>query len=223
MPVRRALIEKRPWLVASIAAALLFYYLRLTSFPEFWLVPVKGAPMALLAAYAWHRHDSRDARHLAGALALASLADMAIEFTLLAGGILFFAYHLAMIALYLRHQRDRLAPSQKLFVAALLILTPIVAFLLPEDRSMGVQTGLYALPLAGMAAGAWASRFSRYQVGIGAVLFVISDLLIFAELGPLSGSPVPNAAIWPTYFLGQFLIATGIIQALRKADPAHKH
>ena len=66
-----------------------------------------------------------------------------------------------------------------------------------------------------MAATAWASRFSRYHVGIGAVLFVISDLLIFAEFGPLAESTIPSLLIWPLYYAGQFLICTGIIQTLR--------
>lgn len=219
MPVRRALIDKRPWLLASIAAALAFYYLRLTSFPEIWIWPVKGAACALLAVYAWQRHDSRDAKLLAVAMALASLADMAIEFALAAGGAVFAAYHIVMVVLYVRHVRTRLAPSQKLFAAALLLATPVIAYLLPEDRSLGILTGIYAIPLALMAAAAWVSRFPRYRVGAGAVLFVASDLLIFAELGPLSGSAIPNAAIWPLYFIGQFLIATGIIQTLRKGVP----
>lgn len=219
MPVRRALIEKRPWLLASIAAALAFYYLRLTSFPEIWIWPVKGAACAFLAVYAWQRHDSRDAKLLAVAMALASLADMAIEFALAAGGLVFAAYHIVMVILYARHLRERMSFSQKAFAAVMLVATPLIAFLLPEDRSMGVLTGVYAILLALMAAAAWASRFPRYRVGVGAVLFVASDLLIFAELGPLSGSAVPNAAIWPLYFIGQFLIATGIIQTLRKGVP----
>ena len=57
------------------------------------------------------------------------------------------------------------------------------------------------------------------RVAAGALLFVVSDLLIFARLGPLSGSGLPNVAIWPLYFIGQFLIATGIIQTLRKGVP----
>ena len=70
-----------------------------------------------------------------------------------------------------------------------------------------------------MAAGAWASVFPRYRVGSGAVLFVVADLLLFAEMGPLAGSPVPQFLVWPIYYLGQLLIAVGVAQALRKRDP----
>ena len=76
-----------------------------------------------------------------------------------------------------------------------------------------------AAPDLKAAASAWASAFPRYRVGAGAVLFLVSDLLLFAELGPLQGSIVPQIMVWPLYYLGQFLIATGIAQTLRKRDP----
>ena len=66
-----------------------------------------------------------------------------------------------------------------------------------------------------MAAAAWSSAFPRYRVGLGAVLFVVSDLLIFARMGPLSASPLPDMLIWPLYYLGQFLICTGAVGYLR--------
>jgi uncharacterized membrane protein YhhN len=74
----------------------------------------------------------------------------------------------------------------------------------------------YALGLGAMAAAAWTSSFPRYRVGIGAVLFVASDLLIFARLGPMADSPIPDLLIWPLYYFGQFLICTGVIGELRK-------
>ena len=41
---KRALIEKRPWLLASVAVAILFCALRLTRVPELWLLALPGAP-----------------------------------------------------------------------------------------------------------------------------------------------------------------------------------
>jgi uncharacterized membrane protein YhhN len=57
----------------------------------------------------------------------------------------------------------------------------IVAFLLPADRAGAPGVALYSLGLALMAATAWLSRFPRYRVGIGALMFVVSDLLIFGR------------------------------------------
>ena len=67
-----------------------------------------------------------------------------------------------------------------------------------------------------MAATAWISRFPRYWTGLGAVLFVISDLLIFARMGPLAGSAVPGLLIWPIYFTGQAMIAMGVVRTLEE-------
>jgi hypothetical protein len=51
------------------------------------------------------------------------------------------------------------------------------------------------------------------------VLFLLSDLLLFAEMGPLQGNLVPQIMVWPLYYLGQLLIATGVTVTLRKRDP----
>jgi uncharacterized membrane protein YhhN len=42
-----------------------------------------------------------------------------------------------------------------------------------------------------MAAAAWSSRFPRYRVGAGAVLFVISDWLIFSRMGSFDLGVLP--------------------------------
>ena len=221
---RRALAEKRPLLLASIAAALAFYYLRWGPWPELYLIPLKGAAVGLLAVYLWLRHGSPDARLMAWAFGAAALGDMALEIETdrLIGGLLFFAYHVMALGVYMRNRRRHLTPSQKGAVVAMLVLTPLLGWLLPADRGEALNVALYALALGAMAASAWASVFPRYRVGAGAVLFLISDLLLFAEMGPLRGHIVPQVLVWPVYYLGQLLIATGIAQTLRKRDPELK-
>jgi len=218
---RRALAEKRPLLLASIVAALAFYYLRWGPWPELYLIPIKGAAVGLLAVYLWQRHSGPDSRLLAWAFGAAALGDMALEIETdrLIGGLLFFAYHVMAMGVYLRNRRPQLAPSQKAAAAAMLLLTPAIAWLLPADRGQAANVALYALALGAMAASAWASVFPRYRVGAGAALFLLSDLLLFAEMGPLRGHIVPQILVWPVYYLGQLLIATGVAQALRKRDP----
>jgi len=218
---RRALSEKLPLLAASFAAALAFYYLRWTAFPELYLIPVKGAAIGLLALYLWLRHSSPDARLMAWAFGVAMLGDMAMEIETdrLFGGLLFFGYHLMAMAVYLRNRRPELATSQKATVVALLFLTPMIGWQLPFDQEQATSVGVYSLALGAMAASAWASVFPRYRVGSGAALFLLSDLLLFAEMGPLQGSVVPQILVWPIYYLGQLLIAVGVAQTLRKRDP----
>jgi uncharacterized membrane protein YhhN len=219
---RRALYEKRPLLLASIAAAAAFFYLRDADIPEMAAIAVKGSAVGLLAVYAFLRHSSPDARLLTWVFGLCACGDVMIEYDFQIGGLLFFAAHVFAITLYLRHRRENLTPSQKATAAALLLLTPVIAYTLPADRSTALSTGLYGLALGGMAASAWASSFPRYRVGAGAVLFLASDLLILAAMGPLAESEIPHVFIWPTYYLGQFLICTGVMQTLRKRDPELK-
>lgn len=209
---KSALMEKRPWLLASLAAALAWYGLRGGEYPEPYLIALKGAGVGLLAIWALLRHAGAESRMLAAVMALGALGDMAIELWLEAGAAFFMAGHMVAVALYLRHRRERLSPSQKLAALALLGLTPLISFLLTGLPLVA----LYALGLGAMAAAAWSSSFHRYRVGLGAVLFVVSDLLIFARMGPLSASPLPDMLIWPLYYCGQLLICTGVMTTLRR-------
>lgn len=214
---KRALAEKRPYLLASIATAIAYYLLRDGPLGELYLALIKGASIALLAIYAWHRSHSRDVHLIAAVLAIAAAGDMVIEFYEAEGGALFFASHLVALGLYLQpyNRRPHLAPSQKAAAVALLLLTPLTAYLLARDWSVA----LYALALGGMASAAWTSRFSRYHVGVGALLFVVSDLLIFASMGgAITG--LATLAVWPLYYVGQFLICTGVVQTLRRDHQA---
>lgn len=213
--VKRALTEKRPWLLASIAAAIAYFFLKDTAIGGTWLIMLKGSAAALLSVYALQRHGSIDAKILAGVMILSAAGDMLIELDLIWGGAAFFLSHLAAITLYLKNKRQNPAQSQMLAAAALLALAPLVSWLLSQD--LGIA--MYGVALGGMAAAAWLSRFSRYRVGVGAILFVVSDWLIFAGTGNNDMPTWCAALVWPLYYLGQFLIATGVIQTLRKELP----
>lgn len=212
---KRALVEERPWLLASIGTAIAYYLLADGPLPGLGLMALKGAGAGFLAIYAFRRHDSSDARLLVLVMVLAALGDMAMELDYVVGGAVFFASHLAMITLFLRNRRTNVTPSQKLFAVALLFLTPLIAWLLVARSENPMQVVVCALILGAMAGLAWTSSFPRYRVGVGAVLFVISDLLIFARLGGALPQGITSWLIWPIYYLGQFMIATGVIQTLR--------
>lgn len=217
---QRALIEKRPWLVASLIAGISYFFIRNGTVPDLFEWAWKGAGVALLALYALARHHGADSRQIAAVMAFGALGDVLIELQLEAGAAAFLVGHLIAIALYLRHRRDRLTPSQKAFALVLLVAIPLIAWLLPSDRSAALPVAGYSLALAGMTAAAWTSSFSRYQVGIGAVMFAVSDLLIFSRMGPLAQSAIPDLLIWPLYYFGQFLICTGVIGELHRRGPA---
>lgn len=217
---KQALIERRPWLLASIAAATAYYFLRDNPVGEgTWGLALKGASVGLLALYVLLRlprgKHLADGMLLALALGLAAAGDVAIELDFMVGGAFFTAAHGVAVGLYLRNRHQRPSPGQKLMGAALLIGTPVVSYALSGQA----QIAIYSAFLGAMAAAAWMSHYPRYRVGTGAVLFVVSDWLIFSRMGTLDFAPLPDLLIWPLYFGGQVMIATGIVQCLRGEQP----
>lgn len=215
---QRALIDKRPWLVASLIAGISFYFFRHSQVPGLYLMAWKGAGVALLAGYALSRHKGADGRQIAAVMAFGALGDVLIELVLEWGAIAFLIGHVIAIQLYWRHRREQLCATQVATAVTMLLLIPAISFFLPADRVAAPGIALYALGLGAMTAAAWTSSFSRYRVGIGAVLFAVSDLLIFARLGPLARSPLPDLLISPLYYFGQFLICTGVIGELHRRN-----
>ena len=183
--------------------------------PGAWGPVWKTSGVALLAVWAATRARSADGWLLTGALALGALGDLLLEtHGLVVGGGAFAAGHLVACVLYWRNRREALTRSQKAFGWLLAPATIGIAALFAAPAGGAVQAGAYSAFLGVMAALAGTSRFPRYRVGLGAVLFVVSDLLIFSRFGPLEGSVVPSLLIWPTYFAAQALIAWGVSQAL---------
>ncbi|HQS97792.1 MAG: lysoplasmalogenase [Novosphingobium sp. 17-62-19] len=208
---KRALIERRPWLVASLVAGVSYWLAAKGQVPGLWLILWKGAGVALLAAYAWAHHPSRNAHLIAVVMAFGAVGDMVLEVNFTGGAVAFLLGHLAAISLYVKFRRERPASSQKAAAVTTLLAVPLVSYQLTGKTDVA----LYALSLSGMAAAAWLSSFPRYRVGLGAMMFVTSDLLIFARMGPLAKSALPDLLIWPLYYFGQFLICTGVIASLR--------
>ncbi len=208
---KRALIDRRPWLFAAILAAIAYFVLR-GSIEGTSIILLKGATVGALAVYAAERGLGTDGRLLTLALAMGALGDMLLEIDLIYGGAAFLAGHLIAIALYLRNRRARPAPERKAIAAGFLMGTPVLAWML----SGAGEVGLYALGLGAMAASAWLSVFPRSRVGLGAALFVISDLLIFGRGGGIVPGFVAAWLVWPLYAAGQLLIATGVVQSLRR-------
>ncbi|WP_448664409.1 lysoplasmalogenase family protein [Sphingomonas sp. CJ20] len=172
----------------------------------------KGAGVALLALWAGAQARSLDGRLIASALALGAAGDVLLEtHGLTVGALAFLAGHGVATALYLRRGAG---PRAYLVLNALGVA--LLAALLAGGGAGAKGIAVYALGLGAMEGSAWTSRFPRSTVGLGAVLFLLSDLLIFARTGVLAGSPVPGLLIWPTYFAGQALIAIGVVTTLAR-------
>lgn len=203
-----------PVLALSVAAGLSFMAVWDWNLPHDALLAWKGAGVGLLALYAALNARTPDGWQLAAVMAFGALGDVLLDANLTYGALAFLAGHLLAVALYVRNRRPRPALTQWLLAMVLVPATVAIAWLLPDDRTAAGPIALYALGLSLMAATAWLSRFPRFRTGIGAQMFLVSDLLIFARQGPLHGQAWVGFGVWGLYYLGQLLIVLGVTQVL---------
>ena len=176
----------------------------------------KGTGVGFLALYAALKARSTDGWLLAAVMTFGVLGDVLLGINFIVGALAFLLGHLVAIGLYLRNRRARLSFSQRAFALMLIPATVIIAFLLPGDRAQAPGVAFYSLGLAVMTALAWTSRFPRFQVGLGAVMFLVSDLLIFGRMGPLPDNFLVGLSVWGLYFGGQLMICLGVSRALAR-------
>jgi uncharacterized membrane protein YhhN len=171
----------------------------------------KGAGVVLLALWCALQARNTSGWLITAVIGFGALGDILLEtHGLTVGAVSFALGHLIAANLYWRNRLLPVPLMQKAVALALLVLAPLVSWWLTERADVT----FYAVLLGTMAATAWLSRFPRFSTGIGAVMFVVSDWLIFARLGPLEGAAWVSYAIWLLYFFGQVLIARGVVTTL---------
>ncbi|MEG3086119.1 lysoplasmalogenase family protein [Sphingomonas sp. PB4P5] len=196
-------------LAAALLAGISFYFVPRAP-DAVWWIAWKAIGVAFLAA--WAAVQARDANGwlLVGVLAFGALGDVLLETSGMAiGGVAFLVGHVIAIALYLGNGRGSTGRSITAAVGGACLVSSL-AFSFTRDPGVA----LYALGLGGMAGSAAASRFTI--AALGAASFALSDLMIFAALGPLATSTLPGLVIWPTYFAGQVLVAIGVMRGLQR-------
>lgn len=174
----------------------------------------KGLGVGLLAVYAALKAKDLNSWLITAVMALGCAGDVLLGIQFIVGAVAFLLGHGVAIALYLRNRRKMIQRSQLALAVLLVPATVFIAFMLPEDRAGAPGVAFYTLGLSLMAATAWTSRFPRFTVGIGALLFLISDLVIFAKMGPLPETFLTGLAVWVPYYGGQLLIAVGAVGAI---------
>jgi uncharacterized membrane protein YhhN len=174
----------------------------------------KGLGVGLLAVHAALRARDLDGWLLAAVMAFGTAGDVLLGVNFILGAVAFLIGHLVAIGLYLRNRRRTILRSQLALAVLLVPATVFISYMLPADRAGAPGVALYSLGLALMAATAWTSRFPRFVVGIGALMFLVSDLLIFARMGPLPDNFAVGVGVWGLYYFGQLLICVGVAGAL---------
>ncbi|HEY9235280.1 MULTISPECIES: lysoplasmalogenase family protein [Phenylobacterium] len=205
------------WLVlaASVAAGVSYWIARDLALTPTLAVAWKGAGVALLPLYAGLKARNLDGWLICLVMALGALGDVLLETSgLTVGALAFLAGHLVAIGLYLKNRAHRLGGRAWAFL--IVPAAVAIAYLLPTDRAMAPGVALYTLGLSLMAACALISRFPLALTGLGALMFVLSDLLIFARAGPWAQAAWIGLAIWGLYYFGQLLICTGVVRTLQR-------
>jgi uncharacterized membrane protein YhhN len=179
----------------------------------------KTSGVALLALWAAFNARGTQGWVIAAVLAFGALGDWLLAAVgLMQGGAAFAAGHAIAIGLYLANRRAVLTSSQKALAFLAVPLAVAAAWGLAREAGpgeAGVAIG-YTTLVALMAATAWISRFPRYRTGIGAMMFLASDLFLFAGVGGTLPREAASWFVWPLYFGGQALIARGVVGTLAR-------
>jgi uncharacterized membrane protein YhhN len=201
-------------LIGAVIAGASYLYVGATGMSGPLAVTWKGAGVGLLAVYAALQARSTDGWLIALVMTFGAIGDVLLDAVgMTPGAVAFILGHIVAITLYLRNRRARLSLSQKWLATLVLPLSVLIAvWSVPQEARPLI--GTYTAFVSSMAAAAWISRFPRYRTGIGAMMFLFSDLLIFAQMGPLAGSAWAGFGVWGLYFAGQLLIVLGVSQTL---------
>ncbi|MER6914952.1 lysoplasmalogenase [Streptomyces sp. NPDC000594] len=166
---------------------------------------LKPLLMPLLAAYTVVRGGPR---LLVAALLLGWGGDVFLlggaEWAFLAGMGSFALGHLCYLTLFGRCRTPRPAPP--LYGVALVVTVVLLWPDLPPDLRIPVAG--YAVLLTAMA---WRSSGLGRLAGVGGGLFLVSDLIIAAEVAEWSRPPVPDLWIMLLYGVGQLLLTLGVL------------
>jgi uncharacterized membrane protein YhhN len=211
------------WVLAAAVLAASSYVIGwFLPVPDWANVAWKGSGVSVLALYAALNarslgHGRLDGWLLVAVMAFGALGDMLLEtHGLVIGALAFLAGHLTATGLYVKNRRPALGNGDFAVALAIVVIVTVTAYLLPPERAGAGGIALYALGLSVMAAAAWLSRFPRTLVAAGALMFAVSDLLIFLRTGRPALDVLPmGLAVWGLYFGGQALIAVGVVRALR--------
>ena len=181
--------------------------------PAIWVWKTTG--VAFLAVWAAANAREKNGWLIAAALGFGALGDYLLDARGLVTGAAAFAIgHLIAITLYLTNRRAQMTGSQRLLGVLTIPATLVIVWAMLSPAPGWWHAAVYSLFVVAMAAAAWTSRFPRYRTGIGAMLFLASDLFIFAGEGEVLSRKVTMWLVWPLYFGGQALIAWGVVKTL---------
>ncbi|MCA3697944.1 lysoplasmalogenase family protein [Aquidulcibacter sp.] len=179
------------------------------------------ASVGLLALYAMLNARNTDGWLLTAVMFISACSDILLVIVGQAvGAMTFIVADFFAIALYCRNLRPNLSWGWYAGVGAFVASISALSYLLPNNRDDAILVAAFVVPLATMAALTFLTRFQPFLVGLGAMMVLGSDMLIFGRMGPLQGMSGLSETIWLCYFVGEVLVAFGVTRGLMAAPTA---
>ena len=217
----RALYDSRvrhPLTLISVLASLL-YFVSEPWHPFSGSIVLKGLSVGPLAVLAWRSSlPGRDGLLLGCALAFGSLGDVLLDWnaSLFPAGLgAFLIGHFFYIGLFWKNRPrpTRLAMWEIALLAGLALFASAMSlYLLPATGELAPAVVMYMGALMGMVASTVALQLPARWVVVGALLFLFSDTVLAVSKFK-STVPGRELLVWPTYYVGQLLIAVGYLRA----------
>ena len=166
------------------------------------------------------------ARWLSLALAASSLGDVLLDVgpeTLFVPGLVaFLVAHLLYTVAVSSPPAAVVSAGRSLLAAASRTLAAVFAiWLAPGLGPLRIPVALYICVITGMVVSALYASVPR-TVPLGALLFLISDSIL--AIGKFKTAiPFGGFLVWGTYYAAQYLIATGILQAVTRREQAAEY
>lgn len=216
-------MSPRRWILPLIAVlAAVAYWQGIDFDSKATSIALKMTP-ALAMAVEVFRQRRQTAWPLVAALTLHAIGDGLLNLGseyLLAGMAAFFLGHLGYIAAFLPHRYPlaQLPVRRRAAIAALtLAMISLTVYIWPMLRGpLAIASPIYSLALTAMAVAAILGRWQGPWVVAGALLFVISDVVLGLKL--FAGQETLAPVIWPAYAAAQILMPLGY---LATRTPAH--
>jgi hypothetical protein len=186
---------------------------QLALIPKPIIVAWKGSFTVLLAASVYLASKERSARLISGALAISAIADvLLVTVGIVAGGVCFAVAHALAILGYFRAGSPHLSPARSTNAVAFPLIVTLGTCTLLWSADKPWAMGMFVLLSSSMAASALLSRFPLWFSGLGAMVFVLSDVLFFADIALFGGSGKLGWLTWACFATGYALVARGAMQ-----------
>lgn len=178
---------------------------------------IKGSAVGLLAIFVLVSTQSLNHFLLFLALAASVAGDvllaLPIENAFVKGLSAFLVAQIMFIILYLKNRAslEDLSAARTRGAALLWAVAAVALFILyPHLGDLLVPVCVYTAALVGMATAALLSKFPVKLVGLGAILFVISDSVLGARQF-LNMPDFTGYIVWSTYYMAELLMTLGVM------------